>query len=152
MKKTILTILVCGIFVIGLTGCGKTKNEFDVGDKSDIQISQSDITLAIKDGTLTNIGATLILKNNSDKLLHYDETYEIEIKQNGEWHKINAELYFNEPLFEVEENKSKELELKWEYGYGKLPSGKYRIVKKVYFENEREQEFYISAEFNIDSD
>lgn len=66
--------------------------------------------------------------------------------------KSMLKYFFNEPLFDVEEGKSKELDLKWEYGYGKLPRGKYRIVKKVYFENDREQEFYISVEFNIDSD
>ena len=150
MKKTILAILICGFMILGITGCGKTKNEFDVGDESDIQISQSDITLSIKDGTLTNIGATLILKNNGDKLLRYGEDYEIEIKQNGKWYKINAELEFNVPLWELEQNKSKELELKWEYGYGKLANGEYRILKNVFYENEAEQNFYISVEFTIE--
>ena len=66
MKKTILTILLCGVMVLGMTGCGKSKNEFDVG-KSDVQISQNnDVKMSIKDGTLTNTGATLVLTNNSD--------------------------------------------------------------------------------------
>lgn len=82
-------------------------------------------------------------------MLRYDEEYEIEIKQNNEWYQINAELNFDEPLWEVEQNKSKELELIWEYGYGKLIKGDYRIIKAVYFENEPEQKFYISAEFTI---
>lgn len=150
MKKTILTILLCGIMVLGITGCGNSKNEFDVGSKSDVQIMQSDILLSVKEGTLKNTGVTLILKNDSNKLLRYDEVYKIEIKQNNEWHKINAELNFNEPLWGVEQNKSQELELKWEYGYGKLAKGEYRIIKEVYFENEAEQKFYISAEFTID--
>ena len=30
MKKTILTILLCGVMVLGMTGCGKQKNEFDM--------------------------------------------------------------------------------------------------------------------------
>lgn len=150
MKKTIFTILICGVMVLGMTGCGKSKNEFDVGSKSDIKVSQSDISLSVKDGTLKNTGVTLILKNDSNKLLRYDEVYKIEIKQNNEWHKINAELYFNEPLWGVEQNKSQELELKWESGYGKLAKGEYRIIKEVYFENESEQKFYISAEFTIE--
>lgn len=149
MKRTILTIVLCGAMFLGITGCGNSKNEFDVGNKSDIQISQSDISLSVKDGTLKNTGVTLILKNDSNKLLRYDEVYKIEIKQNNEWHKINAELYFNEPLWEVEQNKSQELELKWEDSYGRLVKGEYRIIKEVYFENESEQKFYISAEFTI---
>ena len=67
MKKTILTILICGVMILGITGCGN-KNEFDVGSKSDITISQEDVSLTIKDGTLKNTGATLILKNNSNKI------------------------------------------------------------------------------------
>lgn len=150
MKRTILTIVLCGVMFLGITGCGNSKNEFDVGNKSDIQISQSDISLSVKDGILKNTGVTLILKNDSNKLLRYDEVYKIEIKQNNEWHKINVELYFNEPLWEVEQNKSQELELKWEDSYGRLAKGEYRIIKEVYFENESEQKFYISAEFTIE--
>lgn len=150
MKRTILTIVLCGVMFLGITGCGNSKNEFDVGNKSDIQISQSDISLSVKDDTLKNTGVTLILKNDSNKLLRYDEVYKIEIKQNNEWHKINVELYFNEPLWGVEQNKSQELELKWEGSYGRLAKGEYRIIKEVYFENESEQKFYISAEFTIE--
>ena len=39
MKKTILTILLCGIMVLVMAGCGKQKNEFDIGNKPDIKIS-----------------------------------------------------------------------------------------------------------------
>ena len=152
MKKIVLTILLCGVLVLGMTGCGKTKAEFEIGNKSNITISKNDITMSIKDGTLTNEGTTLILKNDSDKLLRYDEEYRIEVKQDENWYDINVELEFNQPLWELETNSEKEIELNWKYGYGKLPSGKYRIVKKVYFENEDDQKFYISAEFNIDSD
>lgn len=147
MKKTILTILLCGITLLGVTGCRNTKNEIDVGEKSDIQVSQNNVSLSIKDDTLTNIGATLILKNDSDKLLYYDAYYKMEIKQNGEWHKINVELEFDDPLWKIEKNKSEEFELKWEHGYGKLTSGEYRIIKKVYLE--QEEKFYTSAEFTI---
>ncbi len=150
MKKTILTIILCVVIVLGITGCGKPKNEFDIGGKSNIQISQNNISLSVKDGTLTSTGATLVLKNDSSKVLRYDEEYEIETKQDGEWHKINVELNFNEPLWAVEQNKSEEIELKWEHSYGKLAKGEYRIIKEVYFENELEQQFYVSAEFIIE--
>ena len=67
MKKTILIIL-CGVMVLGLTGCGKSKNEFDIGNKSDIKISQNDVIMTIKEGILTNKSATLVLTNNNDKI------------------------------------------------------------------------------------
>ncbi|MDO5556942.1 MAG: hypothetical protein Q4G05_01675 [Clostridia bacterium] len=148
MRKTILTILFCGVIIFGITGCGN-KTEFDIGNKSDIQISEQDVSLTIKEDTLKNTGATLVLKNFSDKTLKYDEVYEIEIEQDNEWYKINVEIDFNDPLWEVEQNESNELELKWEHGYGKLATGTYRIIKEVYFENDSEEKFYVSAEFTI---
>ena len=153
MKKTILTILLCGVAIIGITGCGNSKNEFKIGSKSNKEITtKKNITLAIKDGTLSNIGATFILRNDSDKLLHYEDAYEIEIKKGNDWYEIDTEFFVNAPLWELEQNKTKEIELNWEDAYGKLSKGKYRIIKKVYFEKESEQQFYISTEFNIDSD
>lgn len=150
MKNTILIILICGIMLVGVTGCG-SNNTFDIGSKSDIEISNNvDVSLSIKEETLDNTGVTLILKNNSDKLLRYDEVYEIEIKKEDKWHKINVELYFTLPLWGVEPNSEEELELNWENGYGKLASGEYRLIKKVYFEDEEEEAFYISAEFTIE--
>lgn len=49
MKKTILTILLCGVMVLVMTGWGKQKNEFDIGNKSDIKISQNDVIMTIKE-------------------------------------------------------------------------------------------------------
>ena len=106
--------------VLGMNGFGKQKNEFDIGNKSDIKISQNDVIMTIKEGTLTNKSATLVLTNNSDKNFEYGTPYEIEVKKDGEWHKINAELYFNMPVFQLSAKESKEIELDWENGYGKL--------------------------------
>ena len=152
MKKTILTILLCGVMVLGITGCGNSKNEFDVGKKSNIQISQNDVSLSIKDGTLKNTGATLVLTNNSDKDFQYVNTYEIEIKKDGEWHKINVELDFNLPVFVLKSKETKEIELNWENGYGKLAKGTYRIIKDIDYEKSEGnfETFNIAVEFNID--
>ena len=56
MKKTILTILVCGIMVLGLTGCGTNKNEFDIGKTSNIEIVEKGVSLTVKENTLTQTG------------------------------------------------------------------------------------------------
>ena len=151
MKKTILTILLCGVMVLGMTGCGKQKNEFDIGNKSDIKISQNDVIMTIKEGTLTNKSVTLILTNNSDRKIQYGSPYEIEIKKNGEWYKINAKLNFTLPLFILESKKKSQFKLNFEEGYGKLPSGTYRVIKKI--DKEKEDglfdSFYVSTEFTI---
>lgn len=151
MKKTILTILLCGVMVLGMTGCGKQKNEFDIGNKSDIKISQNDVIMTIKEGTLTNKSATLVLTNNNDKNFQYGNPYEIEIKKDGEWHKINIELNFDMPAFQLLSKESKEIELYWENEYGKLAKWTYRIIKGIDYEYEegKYETFNVAIEFTI---
>jgi hypothetical protein len=150
MKKTIFIIIVLGIMVLGLTGCGKNKM-FDIGEKSNIEIAKNDVTLSIKEGTLTKTGATLILKNDSNVDVQYGNPYEIEIKQDGSWHKINVQLDFTLPSYGLKSGESKQIELDWENGYGKLSTGEYRIIKDIDVEQEDEtfESFYVSAEFTI---
>ena len=151
MKHIILIALVCIGVVLGMTGCGKSKKEFDIGNKSDIKISQNDVIMTIKEGTLTNKSATLVLTNNSDKNFQYGNTYEIEIKKDGEWHKINVELNFDMPAFPLSSKESKEIELNWENGYGKLAKGTYRIIKGINYEYEegKYEAFNVAIEFTI---
>ena len=151
MKKKIFTILLCGIMVLGITGCRSLKNKFEVGNKSDIKISQGDVSMSIKDGTLKNTGATLILTNNSGKEFQYGNPYKMEIKQNGEWYKISVEINFTLPAFSLKSKESKEIELNWENGYGKLTSGTYRIIKEINYEKEEGnvETFNVAVEFTI---
>ena len=151
MKKIVFVILLCGVMVLAMTGCKNVKNKLDIGNKSDIKVSQNDVIMTIKDGTLTNKSVTLVLINNSDKKIQYGSSYEIEIKKNDEWHKINAELNFTLQLFILESKEKNEFELNFEDGYGKLPSGTYRVIKKI--DKEKEDglfdSFYVSTEFTI---
>ena len=151
MKKQLLIIFLCGVMALGVTGCGKSKNEFDIGDKSDIKVSQNDVIMTIKEGTLTNKSATLVLTNHSDKNFQYGNTYEIEIKKDGEWHKINVELNFTMPAFQLSARENKEIEINWENGYGKLVNGTYRIIKEIDYEYEegKYKSFNIAVEFTI---
>ena len=151
MKKKLLIIFLCGVMALGVTGCGKSKKELDIGDKSDIKVSQNDVIMTIKAGTLTNKSATLVLTNHSDKNFQYGNPYEIEIKKDGEWHKINVKLNFDMPAFPLSSKESKEIELDWENGYGKLAKGTYRIIKGINYEYEEEkyETFNVAVEFNI---
>ena len=151
MKRVTLIALMCVCVVLGMTGCGKQKNEFDIGNKSDIKISQNDVIMTIKEGTLTNKSATLILTNNSDKNFQYGTPYEIEIKKDGEWHKINVKLNFTMPAFQLSAKENKEIEINWENGYGKLEKGTYRIIKEIDYEYEegKYKSFNIAVEFTI---
>ena len=55
-----------------------------------------------------NTDITLVLVNNLNKDFQYGILYEIEIKKDGEWYRINIELNFNLLAFAL---KSKEIQL-----------------------------------------
>ena len=150
MKK-IITIILCVSICLFSAGCQTNKKKFDIGDKSDIQITEKEISLSLKEGTLTKKGATLVLKNDSDVDVQYGNPYEIEIKKDGEWHKINVELNFDIPAFPLSSKESKEIELNWENGYGKLAKGTYRIIKDIDYKYEegKYKSFNIAVEFTI---
>lgn len=149
MKK--ITIIMCTLLLVVLTGCGVNKNNFKIGEKSSIEIVNNDVTLSVKASTLTPSGATFVMKNNSDKSFQYGLPWELEIKQNAEWHKIDVVLIFNLPAFELNAHDSKEFKINWENSYGKLAKGKYRFIKHINYEYEegKFEKFYISADFEI---
>ena len=151
MKKIIITIFLCCFISFGLTGCDNRKNEFEIGNESNIEITEKNISLSVKQNTLTKTGAILILKNDSDMDISYGEPYEIEIKKDGKWHKINVSLNFIMPAWKLKAKETKEIELNWEHSYGKLARGEYRIIKNIYVKNSTGtfDNHYVSAEFKI---
>lgn len=151
MKKRIFVCLICCVFISGLAGCSHKKSNFDIGKESNIEILEKGVSLSIKEDTLTKIGATLILKNNNDVDIQLGDPYEMEIKKDGKWHKINVQLNFNSPAYVLKAKESREIEIDWKNAYGKLVKGEYRIIKSIGIENDDEtfDDFYVSAEFII---
>jgi len=152
MNRKILITLLCGVMIFSITGCVQNKNKFEIGEKSNIEIVEKEVTLSVKENTLTNTGVTLILKNDSNVDVQYGNPYEMEIKKDGEWYKINVELNFTLPAFTLKSKETKEIKLNWENSYGHLAKGKYRIIKGVDIEKEDGtfESFYVSTEFNIE--
>lgn len=148
MKKSIRIILLASIILGIIIYCVLKNNNHTI---SDIKTTENDVSLSIKENTLTTSSATLILKNNSNTEIQYGNSYEIEIKHNKKWYKLDGEMYFTLPLFFLEPNKTVELEVNWEYGYKKFKKGAYRIIKEIKIEKENNtfDSFYVAAEFTI---
>ena len=156
MKKRLI-ILLC-LFVVAInTGCVRNTGFYrdvetvKIGEKSNVQINNDVVSLSIKEGTLTNNSVTAILKNSSNNTIIYDDTYELEIKKDGSWYKIDVELLFNEPIWNLDSGASKELEFNLEKSYGDLDIGTYRIIKAISLEKTDDvyEEFYVGFEFTI---
>ena len=75
----------------------------------------------------------------------YGEWYKIEKQKDGNWYDVKTVIKdygFNEIGYLPNESSEVEFNVDWEWLYGKLPTGKYRLLKQVNSE-------YISVEFDI---
>lgn len=110
------------------------------------------VSMVIKRGTLTRRGATVVITDVSGKDNIYGEEYRIDKKVDGEWKELDVVVEgnyaWNSIGYSVDEDNTLELKINWEWLYGKLEGGEYRIVKdtSVALENEKH---YFSAEFRI---
>lgn len=107
-----------------------------------------EITMSIKDGTLTSKGATLVIVDTSNNKHLFGSWYRIDKKENDEWRELNTiirDYAFTSIGYSVDDNGKLELEVDWEWLYGELSDGEYRLVKKV-------DDRYFSVEFMIRQD
>jgi len=102
------------------------------------------VSLIVKEGSLTNSGATFILENHTDNSYRYGGSYSIEKERFGIWFSLRPKRKLSSTLiaYDLGAKKSREIEIDWEYNYGKLTPGKYRIIKNI-------GDFWVGTEFII---
>ena len=147
MKKIVLGILIGLTSVFLLTGC---TNEIDklITTESDVKIENSNVTLKVREETLTNKGATFVLENNRRDIIDYTLAYEIEAKRDNKWYKLGVIAEFVEEIYEVDAKSTDQIIVDWEKTYLKLPKGEYRLVKEISVPSTLEL-FYVAGEFKI---
>ena len=112
-----------------------------------------DVNMMIKDGTLTRKGATIIITDKSNRENVYGDSYRIDRLENGVWVELKTiiENYaWNSIGYSVDKNNELEMKINWEWLYGSLEDGKYRLVKDTSYAGEGTKH-YITVEFNIDN-
>lgn len=147
MKKIILALLISLTSIFLLTGC---TNEIDklITVESDIKIEDSNVTLKVKEDTLTKTGATFILENNKNTIINYTIAYEIEAKRDNKWYKLGIINEFIEEIYEVDAKSTDQIIIDWKNSYLKLPKGEYRVIKEITVPATLEL-FYVAGEFTI---
>lgn len=147
MKKIVLGILISLTSIFLLTGC---TNEIDklITTESDVKIEDSNVTLKVREETLTNKGATFVLENNRKDIIDYTLAYEIEAKRDNKWYKLGVVAEFVEEIYEVDAKSTDQIIVDWEKTYLKLPKGEYRLVKEISVPSTLEL-FYVAGEFTI---
>ena len=128
----------------------KNENYKDTEEKN-IQDRYSQISLSIKDNTLTNTRATIIISDISEQENTYGEWFRIDKKTNGFWEElkpIDDNYVFKDIAFKIGENHQLEMNMDWSKLYGELETGEYRLVKEIY-DNDNGN-IYLAVEFTIE--
>lgn len=124
---------------------------------NDVELNELDhVVMNIVDGTLTNSSVRIRITDFSGNKYIFGQDYRIDRMENDKWVELEEKnnLYTNSIGYGPDENGHIELDINWDYVYGKLSAGRYRIVKTALLnsnnscENECKQ-YFISAEFDI---
>ncbi len=136
MGKMLSFILALICAMVTFVGCSK-ESPYQSTEVENVSISISDIS---------STGATVIIQDLNEHPYVYGEWYKVEKEKNGEWYEVETviENYgFNSFGYLAGENGEVKFTIDWEWLYGELPSGKYRILKEV-------DQQYISVTFDIE--
>lgn len=146
MKKRViivLGVLVLLIVLLTLIICFKPR------EVKDLNLAEN-IAMKIKDGSLTNTGATVIITDLSgnENLDLISKEFKIDYKKNEKWYRLESKIKHEVTVMtgeNVVDNKDNTYtqEINWERYYGKLGKGHYRIVKEV------KTNLYIAVEFDL---
>lgn len=145
MTKKITIIL----FLIILTGCSKTA-KIDKTRSYEKDTAQN-ITMTIKEGTLTNNSATVIIKDLSGQKNYFGEDFVLYKKKNNKWYYLktitNGTTWITKD-YHTDENNLLEMRQSWKGYWGTLKPGQYKLVKGAFHEGEMDAKTF-STDFVI---
>lgn len=124
--KKVAALVLSLILVLTASGCSSVK--FSTPTAYEDLSGSSEVTVSIKDQSLTDTGLILLIQNHTEEELSYDMVYTIEHKKDGSWYSMDGEHIFNALAAILKPGDTNEFEVTWE---GKLPKGIYRVVKPV---------------------
>jgi len=113
------------------------------------------VTMTAKEGTSSSTGLTVFFRNKSSSQCIYGEYFLLEMKINGNWFQvptvIDSNYGFNDIGYQLASGDDGEWAVDWDWLYGSLDTGEYRIVKDILdFRGSGEYDtYYLGAEFAI---
>ena len=135
MKQWTALILAFACAVILFAGCA---------EQSTYQpVAVDNVTISIADISAT--GATVVIQDSNELPYVYGEWYQIEMEKNGQWYPVKTLIRnygFHEIGYLPDDHGQVEFTVNWEWLYGKLPAGNYRLLKQA-------GSSYISVEFRV---
>ena len=158
IKKIMLSFIVLILIILGgvyfIKKYKVVNNISNNSNSAKLDLTNNNVEkvkMSIKEGTLTQSSASIIILDNNDTPYAYDEWFRIDRKVNNKWeevNRINNNYIVRDIAYDIRKNKKLETTVKWGDLYGELKKGEYRLVKKVY-DNDG-NDIYISIEFIIE--
>ena len=142
--KIILIVLIFGGLIYYLNSLNNAKVTLI---KDNNEYTLKNVTMNIKENTLTKGGATIIITDNNKVKYTYLKYYKLEKRIDHIWYELkpSGDVLFDEMGYLVDDNNELEMNIDWSKTYGNLTSGKYRIIKRIYDGEYR----YFSVEFDL---
>ncbi|MGE7949300.1 immunoglobulin-like domain-containing protein [Lysinibacillus sp. NPDC093688] len=112
--------------------------------------------MIVKEGTVSSTGLTVTFENNSDKQIIYGEHFLLEKKIKGKWYQVPFALdgnpAFKDIGYSLDSSGVKEWKVDWDWLYGSLDNGEYRIVKEILnFRSAGDYDkYHLTAEFTVE--
>jgi len=156
MKQTSFSIICMAVILMPLSSCGSSTETNDWEPTTYETVNNFDgVAMTAKEGTVSSTGVTVLYKNNSDKLGIFGEYLLLEKEIEGDWFQVlvNIEDYgFEDIGYELAPSEIEEHPIDWDWLYGSLDSGEYRIVKDILDVRGKGDydKYYLAAQFTID--
>jgi hypothetical protein len=113
------------------------------------------VNMIVKKGTDSSTKLTVAIENNSNSKCIYGEYFCLEKKINGRWHRVpvtmDGNYGFNDIGYNLASGATGEMVVDWNWLYGSLDTGEYRIVKDIMdFRGSGDYDtYYLDAKFTI---
>ena len=134
----------------------------DTRDKTDLKPTRYEtvkelegVTMFTKKGSVDKKGLTLRFGNKIKPEVIYGEDFILEKEIDEKWYElpviIDGEYGFNDIAYEITFEGGPDWDVDWQWLYGELEEGHYRIIKEIsnFKENGDYEKYYLSAEFDI---
>ena len=121
MKK-----LTAFVLILAAVLCGCAKESAYQPDGA------ANVTMTVSNVTPT--GAAVTIQGSNSEPAVYGEWFQIEREKDGVWYEVKTKISnygFNEIGWLTDDNGQLTMDVEWEWLYGKLPAGHYRILKQA---------------------
>ena len=145
-------ILLC--FICLLSACSKESEADWPPSMFETVNNLEGVTMSVKQSSVSSTGLTIVMSNRTDRSFSYGEFFSLDKKVNDNWVEVPViGSGFDDPALHLNAKHTKEWDINWEWLYGELTKGDYRIIKEVFdsYEATGIYEVYpLAAEFVVE--